>query len=119
MKKTIKIGSKEILFKSSAAIPRLYRIKFRRDIFQDFMQLEKEFKKNKGGKGSMSIPSLEIFENVAYLMSKHADPTQPNNVDEWLSQFEFLDIYTVLPEILKLWNLDNQTLSRSKKNNKK
>ena len=46
LSKTVKIGDREVTFKSSAAIPRLYRIKFRRDIFKDlaiwFQQLSRK-----------------------------------------------------------------------------
>ena len=41
IQKTVKVGDKEVTFRSSAAIPRLYRIKFRRDIFKDLSKLEK------------------------------------------------------------------------------
>lgn len=42
--KTIKIDDKEVLFAASAAIPRIYRIQFRRDIFQDMAKIEKSVK---------------------------------------------------------------------------
>ena len=51
----------------------------------------------------MEIEDLEIFENVAYIMAFHADPTIPKTIDEWLEQFEMFSIYEILPEILELW----------------
>ena len=33
--KTINIDGKEVTFRASAAIPRLYRVKFHRDIYKD------------------------------------------------------------------------------------
>ena len=39
--KKIEIDGKEVIFKASAAVPRLYRIKFGRDIYKDLRQLEK------------------------------------------------------------------------------
>ncbi len=35
IQKTVKVGDKEVTFRSSATIPRLYRMKFRRDITPD------------------------------------------------------------------------------------
>ena len=35
----------------------------------------------------MEIDDLEIFENVAYIMAFHADPTIASTIDEWLEQF--------------------------------
>ena len=41
MTKKIEIDGKEVTFKASAAIPRIYRIKFHRDIYKDLRELEK------------------------------------------------------------------------------
>ncbi|MCD7746447.1 MAG: hypothetical protein LUI13_14400 [Lachnospiraceae bacterium] len=41
MKKTIQIDGKDVVFKTSAAIPRIYRLKFQRDIYKDLRLLEK------------------------------------------------------------------------------
>ena len=114
--KTVKIGDHEVTFKSSAAIPRLYRIKFKRDIFKDLTKLEKSYKEKDDGTKEMEIEDLEIFENVAYIMAWHADPTIPGTIDEWLEQFEMFSIYEVLPEILELWGDNLMTQVDSKKN---
>jgi hypothetical protein len=104
LSKTVTIGDREVTFRSSAAIPRMYRIKFKRDIFKDLSKLEKSYK-DKGGEdgSSMEIEDLEIFENVAYIMALHADPTIPKTIEDWLDQFEMFSIYEILPEILELW----------------
>ena len=34
---------------------------------------------------------------------------------DWLEQYETFSIYTVLPAILELWNLNEQTMSTAKK----
>ena len=77
--KTIKIDDKEVLFAASAAIPRIYRIQFRRDIFQDMAKIEKSVKKSqdkqtetKVSESDIPIEDLEMFENVAFVMAKHA-----------------------------------------------
>ena len=104
IEKTIQIGTQEVRFRSSATVPRLYRAKFKRDIFRDLNKLQKSYKDKGSEKGSsMEIEDLEIFENVAYIMAYHADPTIPGTIDEWLDQFEMFSIYQVLPEILELW----------------
>ena len=63
----------------------------------------------------MEIDDLEIFENVAYIMAFHADPSIPKTIDEWLDQFEMFSIYQVLPEILELWGANMLTDIESKK----
>ena len=74
--KTVLVSGKEVRFRSSAAIPRLYRIKFKRDIFKDLTKLEKSYKGKTDDGEEMQIEDLEIFENVAYIMAFHADPTR-------------------------------------------
>lgn len=135
MRKTIEIDGKQCEFKSSAAIPRMYRIKFGRDIFVDMQKIKtqvdaQERLKNdlrrqaeENGKAfdetqfesALPIKSLEMFENIAYLMHKHGDPSQPGEIDEWLEQFETFDIYEILPEILAMWKRENEQMSRPKK----
>lgn len=118
MKKTIEIDGKSVMLKSSAAIPRIYRSKFGRDIFKDMMQLQKSLKRKKHNKGELTIESLEMFENIAYVMAKHADPNVPDNVLEWMDQFKTFSIYQVLPEIMELWELNNVQMEKSKKKGK-
>ena len=114
--KTVTIGDKDVTFKSSASIPRMYRILFKRDIFKDLTKLEKSYSENPDGSQNMELDDLEIFENVAYCMAKHADPTIPGTIDEWLDQFEMFSIYEVLPEILELWGSNLFTDVNARKN---
>lgn len=116
LKKVIKIGDKEVAFRSSATIPRLYRAKFKRDIFKDLSKLESSYKDNSEEGSYFAIEDLEIFENVAYIMAYHADNNIPGNIDDWLDQFEMFSIYEVLPEILSLWGTNLITDVESKKN---
>ena len=114
--KTVKVGDREVTFKSSAAIPRMYRIKFKRDIFKDLTKLEKSYKDKGDGSKELEIEDLEIFENVAYIMAYHADHSIPATIEDWLDEFEMFSIYEVLPEILELWGMNLQTEIESKKN---
>lgn len=117
LEKTITVSGKEVKFRSSATIPRLYRIKFKRDIFKDLSKLESSYKAKASKNGStLEIEDLEIFENVAYIMAFHADHSIPGTIDEWLDQFEMFSIYEILPEILELWGTNLQTQVDSKKN---
>lgn len=110
--KEIEIDGKLVPFKASAAIPRLYRARFRRDIFRDLMRLGKAVEGEE-----VPISDLELFENVAYIMALHADPKQPGTPEEWLDQFNTFSIYTVLPQLLDLWHLNIETDVDAKKKN--
>lgn len=73
----IEIDGKQVPFKVSAAIPRIYRIKFHRDIYKDLDALGKAVGNGDEGSSHLDMFSLEMFENIAYIMAKHADPTIP------------------------------------------
>ena len=111
MEKIVEIGGQKVPFKATAGTTRRYRAKFGRDMMKDMQDLTNEYLKS----GTLSIEVLEIFENVAYIMAKQADDSITDDPDEWLDNFEIFSIYQVLPEIQTLWNLQQMTLSESKK----
>ena len=115
IERTIEISGKQVPFRSSATVPRLYRAKFKRDIFKDLTKLEKSYSKRAAEGDELQIDDLEIFENVAYIMAYHADPSIPKTIEEWLDQFEMFSIYQVLPQILELWGENLMTDVQAKK----
>lgn len=115
--KTIEIDGKQVEFKASAAIPRLYRVKFGRDIYRDLRQLETSVGKNDEDASIIDLFSLEMFENIAFIMAKHANPDKvPSEPDEWLEQFNTFSIYQILPQLIELWGLNVQTQVEARKN---
>ena len=115
MTRKIEIDGKEVLFRASAAIPRIYRIKFHRDIYKDLSALEKAIDKNSEEGSTLDTFSLEMFENIAYIMAKHADSTIPDTPEEWLDEFNTFSIYQVLPKLIELWGLNVQADVTAKK----
>lgn len=135
MRKTIVIGGVECNFKTSAAVPRMYRLKFKRDIFNDLNGIDREIKAQKKRmeeekqialekglefdaseyESTLPVQTLTIFENIAFIMNKHGDPSQPQEIDDWLDQFETFDIYEIFPEIIEMWNDENKQMSEPKK----
>ena len=116
MVKQIEIDGKQVSFKASAAIPRIYRMKFQRDIYKDLKALEKSIGDNSEESSNLDIFSLEMFENIAFVMAKHADASIPNTPEEWLDGFNTFSIYQVLPQLIELWGLNVQTDVEAKKN---
>ena len=116
MVKKIEIDGKEVAFKASAAIPRIYRMKFQRDIYKDLAALEKAIGDNTEEVSNLDMFSLEMFENIAYIMAKHADPSIPDSPEEWLDEFNTFSIYQVLPKIIELWGLNVKVDVEAKKN---
>lgn len=116
IRKNIEIDGKQVPFKASAAIPRIYRMKFGRDIFKDLQALEKTVGAGDPKESTLDLFSLELFENISYVMAKHADPAVPDTPEDWLDSFNTFSIYQVLPQIIELWGLNIQTDISSKKN---
>ncbi|WP_434793899.1 hypothetical protein TPDSL_03510 [Terrisporobacter petrolearius] len=115
MKQNIEIDGKQVPFRASAAIPRIYRMKFHRDIYKDLSSLEKSIGDGDAQNSNLDMFSLEMFENIAYIMAKHADASIPDTPEEWLDEFNTFSIYQVLPQLIQLWGLNIQTEVDAKK----
>lgn len=139
MDKVISVSGKEVGFRATALTPRLYRHKIGRDIVRDMNQLQTSFKKAVEAQNlqppkddapdwqkknyeeavqhaQLSVIDLEIFENVAWVMARQYDQTLPDTPDEWLDQIDgTFSVYEVLPKILELWQMNQQTTSIPKK----
>lgn len=121
MDTTIMIDGKEVKFRATARTPRLYRVLTGRDMIKDMNELAKSFKrvqnKDENSVDQLGVKDLIIFEDAAFVMAKHAVPDiEAKTSDEWLDGFQIFSIYEILPEILKLWALNNKTTSEAKKN---
>ena len=111
----IEIDGKQVAFKASAAIPRIYRLKFQRDIYKDLRSLERSVGDGNEENSNLDLFSLEMFENIAFVMAKHADPSIPDTPEDWLDGFNTFSIYQVLPELIELWGLNVKTDIQAKK----
>ena len=116
IRREIQIGEKKVPFKASATVPRLYRALFQRDIFRDMVRLEENMKKGEETGEGLTYMDLEVFENVAYTMARHADPNIPKTADEWLDEFDVFSIYEVLPQLVEMWGINMETQVTAKKN---
>ena len=125
MNKIVEIDGREVGFKASALIPRIYRHRIGRDMVSDMNKLRKAYKKvmdlpedatqEEKEDARLSVIDLEIFENAAWVMAKHYDPGVEETPEEWLDTFETFSIYQILPHILELWAINNKTTSIPKK----
>ena len=116
MDKIISIDGKEVKFRATARTPRLYRMLIGRDMIQDMNRLMKAYKNKKKNEDELDIIDLQIFEDVAYVMARHAAPDMlEKTADEWLDGFDMFSIYEVLPPILELWTINTLQTSKSKK----
>lgn len=116
MDKTVEIDGREVKFRATARTPRLYRMVIGRDMIQDMNKLMKAYEKKKQNDDELDVIDLQIFEDVAYAMARHANPDiEQKTADEWLDTFNVFSIYEVLPHILELWALNTKQTSTAKK----
>ena len=108
MTKTVMIGGKEVKMQASAATPVFYRRKFGKDMLVQIAPMM-------AGK---EMDDYSVFENMAYIMAKRADDSIPDDVVEWLEQFDSaMAIYDASAEIMAVWLASQKTTSTSKKKN--
>ena len=62
MEKTINIDGKEVRLRATAAVPRLYRIKFGRDIMQDLAKLAAAYEKATTEQEQLAATDLGLFK---------------------------------------------------------
>lgn len=116
MEKTLTIDGKEVRFKTSAALPRLYRQMFKRDVFLDLNRARSGISnKKKISADDLPIEALEVIENLAFCMAKYADPSVPDDINDWLDQFSTTAVYQVAQDVLLMWNEEQRTASVPKK----
>lgn len=116
MDKIVEIDGREVKFRATARTPRLYRMLVGRDMITDMNKLMKAYQRKKEDEEDLDIIDLQIFEDVAYIMARHADPDiKEKTADEWLDTFNMFSVYVVLPHILDLWALNTRQTSQSKK----
>ena len=126
MKKTITIDGREVTLVANSLTLRLYRHKFGSHMIRDLNQLRRNYAKavslpddatdEQREDAQLEAVDLEIFENAAYIMALQGDPNPvPSDPDEWLSGFETFSIYAVMPHILELWAINQQTTAKPKK----
>ena len=128
MEKLVQYGKSQLGLKASALTPRLYRIKFGRDMIVDLNILKTNYEKVTKRKASqdmeidtsnpkeLSVLDLTIFENVAFVMARQYNKAHslyvPETIEDWLDNMdEVFTIYEIFPHIMELWSLNQKTTS--------
>jgi len=116
METTIRIDGQDVRFKSTAAVPLLYRRRFNRDLFRDLLTVSEAMSGRDASSTDLPVQALAIFEDLAYIMAKHAEPdTVTDSPEEWLDGFSMMPVFAVFPVILDLWSGNVDGLEESKK----
>lgn len=110
METTVKIDGKDVRFKATAAVPLLYRRKFKRDLFRD-VEAAATAKDDSAAEKSMGT-----IERMAYIMAYHADPSGvPDSLEEWMENIPVMSMFSLIPVVMALWSGDLDQLEEAKK----
>lgn len=111
MEKTININGKDIKFIANAANVFEYRDKFGGDMMTEITRI------TQATQNGASLPegAIESFSKMAYIMAKEADNSVPDDIKEWLKNFEMFDIINAMPQLVELWTANIKGLSTQKK----
>ena len=117
MERIVNIDGRPVAFRATAAVPRLYRMEYGRDIMQDMLELQTALQAAGAGKGPIPPRMLSLFEDMAYLMARHARPEEVTaaTAEEWLDGFDTFSIYQIFPVLAELWQANLKTTSVRKK----
>jgi len=104
MEKVVNIDGKNILFKSTGAIPLRYKQQFKRDFFADIMSMENAINnRDKKNPESLNLDLLntDILYNLIWVLAKTADNSIESPM-EWLDSFEVFPLNDIYPKIQEL-----------------
>lgn len=110
MEKIIKVGEKDVKFKSTGATALRYSAQFGGDLIGTMMDMM-----NRAGKGeTLRGSDIDVLTKAAYIMAKQAGD-EAASFEEWLDQFEMFDMLGALNDIMTLWTQNMTATIQSKK----
>lgn len=122
MEKVIMIDGNPVKFKATAALPRLYRTLFGRDVFRDMAPIIERYQAISANAGtadilkSIQVNDMAVMEDLTFAMAKAGDPALPYlDAGEWMDQYSFNGMARAQQEAITLWIMDNYTLETAKK----
>ena len=122
----INVDGKMLAFKASGMTQITYDSLFRgRNFINDIMSL-RDIRSDIDAAGddiskvNISTDDLRVFANVCYTMryqamsssEKKAFRIKYPTAYDWLDDLDTFDIYTILPQVMDLWNLDSISTSK-------
>ena len=139
MEKIVSIDGKPVKLRATAALPRRFRDLFGIDFFSALENIDKENKslerKEKktppddkealadleSAKVRLSGKTMELFENLAFIMARSADPENvPPDIADWLDSIDDPNaILKISGDVIELYRANNKTTAIPKKKKKR
>ena len=99
MNKTVNIAGIPVELKATGSTMLKYRNWFGRDLITDFKTVQRSFENGE----EMSGEAFDIIAKLTYTMAKQADKGIPNDLEEWLDQFDTFPISEFAADVVMLW----------------
>ena len=123
MEKIVSLGEKKVILRASAALPRVYRSIFGRDIFKDVAPMLERYQKiDPKNASDLSVVNqigdndMETLENITFAMAWMGMP-DIRDMEQfgWLDRFSSSELSVLEKEAFTLWILDNFAIDEAKK----
>ncbi len=144
MDRIVTVGGKSVTLRATAALPRRFRACFGVDFFSELENINKANKSIErkaaeleqipetpdnradlgdkrdaleGEKIRLSGMTMELFEEMAFVMARSADPANvPPSIVDWLDTFDDPNaILTIADDVIDLYRANNQMVAAPKK----
>ena len=139
MERIVKMGGRLVKLRATAALPRRFRAAFGRDFFSALenvnkanKSVERKAKKTppddkealadlESAKVRLSGKTMELFENLAFIMARSADPENvPPDIADWLDSIDDPNaILKISGDVIELYRANNKTTAIPKKKKKR
>lgn len=123
MEKIVSVGEKKVVLRATAALPRVYRSIFGRDVFKDITPMLERYQKIDPEKtdeismvNQIGDHDMETLENLTFAMAWMGMPdVQTMEPLEWFDGFSSSELAVMEKEAFTLWVMDNYTIEETKK----
>lgn len=110
MERTIQIDGNAVKFKCTGGTAVRFYERTGIDLLEKFPVFIQEAKS-----GKLSTEAIDSLRILAHIMAKQADPNIPDDLADWLDQFEMFSIYDAFPQLIELWTASTQPKIEAKK----
>lgn len=111
MRKTILIGDVPVPLKATAGTMIRYRNWFGRDLLSDLKKIPAKYE---AGDDSITEDAFGVIVRLLYTMARQADSSVPDDLVDWLDQFDSFPIEDFGEEVVNFWASSLKSTSEQK-----
>lgn len=109
MRKTIMIGDVPVALKATAATRYKYEAQFGRKLMKDLNLALGELKSVESSDDKSVDAAYDTINRLLYTMAKQANPSIPDDMVEWLDEFDSFPYEDFANDVITFWYSSMQT----------